>query len=246
MRLRVVSPFAVLAWLFFPAIFAVVGLYVLSRPSTPSPQLAYAILGGGLVGYWAIAYLDGGLSIQNERWTGTLEQIFAVPTPLWVIILGKVCGSLLWGLLSFVPTIAVAYFGFHAFLPHLDAGRFTISFVILSVSFLAVAVTLTPLYALWRWALPMLNGFEMGLYILCGFMFPVTLLPAWAQAAGGFLPPTWATRAIYASTTNQGPHDFGTWWFATIGLSLAYLVGAVFLYGLVDRRARVSGELALA
>jgi len=72
MRLRVVSPFAVLAWLFFPTIFAVVGLYVLSRPTAAGPQLAYAILGGGLVGYWAIAYLDGGLSIQNERWSGTL------------------------------------------------------------------------------------------------------------------------------------------------------------------------------
>jgi len=140
----------------------------------------------------------------------------------------------------------VAYFGFHAFLPHLDTARFAISFASLSFSFLAVAVTLTPLYALWRWALPMLNGFEMGFYILCGFMFPVTVLPAWAQGAAGLLAPTWATRAIYASTTNQGPHDFGTWWVATIGLSFAYIVSAVFLYRLVDRRARVSGELALA
>ena len=32
MRLRAVSSFAVLAWLFFPFIFAVVGLFVLARP----------------------------------------------------------------------------------------------------------------------------------------------------------------------------------------------------------------------
>jgi len=246
MRLRVVSPFAVLAWLFFPAIFTVVGLYVLSGPGSATPQLAYAILGGGLLGYWDIAYLDGGMSIQNERWSGTLEQIFAVPTPLWVIILGKVCGSLLWGLLSFLPTIAIAYLGFHALLPHVDAARFTISFAILSLSFLAVAVMLTPLFTLWRWALPMLNGFEMGFYILCGFMFPVTLLPTWAQGAGALLAPTWAIRAIYASTTNQGPHDFGIWWGATVGLTVIYVIGALFLYRLIERRARISGGLALA
>jgi ABC-2 type transport system permease protein len=245
MRLRVVSPFAILAWLLFPSIFAVVGLYVLVRPGTPSSQLAYGVLGGGLLGYWGVAYLDGGLSIQTERWNGTLEQVFAVPTPLWVILLGKICGSLLWGMLSFVPTIAIAYLGFHALLPDVDGGRFAISFAVLSLSFLAVAVALSPLFVLWRWALPMINGFEIGFFLLCGFMFPVTVLPAWAQGVAGLLAPTWATRAIYASTTSQGPHDFVAWWLAAIGLSLAYIVGALLLYRLVDRRARMSGDLAL-
>ena len=246
MRLRVVSSFAVLAWLFFPLIFAVVGLYVFARPGAASPQLVYGVLGGGLVGFFGVAYLDGGLSIQNERWNGTLEQIFAVPTPLWVILLGKVCGSILWGMFSFLPTIAIAYFGFHALLPHLDAGRFAVSFAVLTFSMLAVALTLAPLYALWRWALPMFNGFEFGFCILCGFMFPVTVLPVWAQGVAGVLAPTWATRAMYASTTSDGPHDFGAWWLAAIGLSVVYIVGALFLYRLIDKRARMSGELALA
>ncbi len=246
MRLRVVSSFAVLAWLFFPIIFAIVGLFVLARPGAVGSQVVYGVLGGGLVGYWGIACLDGGLSIQSERWNGTLEQVFAVPTPLWVILLGKVCGSLLWGMLSFVPTIGIAYFGFHALVPHLDSGRFAISFAVLTISLLAIALTLTPLYTLWRWALPMFNGFEFGFCILCGFMFPVTLLPAWAQGFAALLAPTWATRALYAATTSAGPHDFVAWWLAALGLSAVYVIGAVFLYRLVDRRARMSGELALA
>ena len=186
------------------------------------------------------------MSLQNERWNGTLEQIFATPTPLWVILLGKVCGSVVWGLLSFAPTLAIAYFGFHERMPHLDAPTFAVSFAILSFSFLTVGIALAPLFALWRWALPMINGFELGFYLLCGFIFPVTVLPGWAQAIAGTLAPTWATRAIYASTTSQGPHDLVAWWLASIALSIAYLFGAFFLYRLVDRRARMSGELALA
>jgi ABC-2 type transport system permease protein len=246
MRLRAVSSFAILAWLFFPFIFAVVGLYVFARPGSANPQLVYGVLGGGLIGYFGVAYLDGGMSIQDERWNGTLEQVFAVPTPLWVILLGKVGGSIVWGMLSFVPTVAVAYFGFHALVPHLDAVRFAVSFVVLTFSMLAIALALAPLYALWRWALPMFNGFEFGFCILCGFMFPVTTLPAWAQVVAGVLAPTWATRAIYASTANSGPHDFVAWWLAAIGLSVLYIAGALFLYQLIDRRARMSGELALA
>ena len=73
MRLRVISPWAYLNWLLFPTIFTAIGLFVLSRPGASSTQLAYGVLGGGLIGYWGVAYLDGGNGIQDERWNGTLE-----------------------------------------------------------------------------------------------------------------------------------------------------------------------------
>ncbi len=246
LRLRVVSPWAYTNWLVFPLIFAAVGLYVLNRPGAPADHLAYAVLGGGLIGYWSVSYLDGGNSIQDERWNGTLEQIFAVPTPLWVIVVGKVAGSLAFGVLSFLPTLAFAYVGFHAVLPRLDAWPFVISLGVLTFTFLVISVTLTPLFALWRWAFSMLNGFELGVYILCGFMFPVAVLAPWAQGVSGILAPTWAVRAFYASVTTSGPHEYVTWWLAAVLVSLAYLAGAIVLYRLVERHARVSGDLALA
>jgi len=243
-RLRVVSVWAYLNWLVFPLLFAAVGLYVLSRPGAPASHLAYGILGGGLIGYWSVAYIDGGQAIQDERWSGTLEQIFATPTPLWAIILGKICASLLFGLLSFLPTAAFAYFGFHAYLPHIDAAGFAVSLAVMTFAFLAISVTLTPLFALWRSAFTMLNGFELGVYILCGFMFPIAVLTPWAQGVAGVLSPTWAARAFYASTQAHG--DLTGLWLASIALSVAYLVAGYFLYGLVQVRARVSGDLALA
>jgi ABC-2 type transport system permease protein len=246
MRLRFVNSFAIMAWLLFPTIFAAVGLFLLAHPGETAIQLAYGVLGGGLVGYWGVAYLDGGFGIQSERWNGTLEHIFAVPTPFWVILLGKSIGSVVWGMLSFLPTLGLAYFGFHALLPHLDPMPFVVSFAVLTFSFLCVAFWFAPLFALWRWATPVINGFELGFYVLCGFMFPITILPGWVQAIAAGLSPMWATRALYASTDPAGPHDFVLWWAATIGLSLAYLVIAAWLYRLVDRMARLSGELALA
>ena len=76
-RLRVISPWAYLNWLVFPVLFAAVGLYVLSSPGAASSHVVYGVLGGGLIGYWSVAYLEGGNGIQEERWNGTLEQIFA-------------------------------------------------------------------------------------------------------------------------------------------------------------------------
>jgi ABC-2 type transport system permease protein len=245
-RLRVISPWAYLNWFVFPLLFAAVGLYVLSRPGASGTHLVYGLLGGGLIGYWSVAYIDGGNGIQDERWNGTLEQIFGTPTPLFVIVLGKVCGGLLFGLLAFVPTAAFAYFGFHAVFPHLDAWRFVISLGVLTLTFFCIALTLTPLFALWRWAFSMINGFELGVYVLCGFMFPIAVLTPWLQGFAAVLAPTWAVRALYASTLADGPHDFVAWWLLAGALSLAYMVAAYFLYALVEREARVSGQLALA
>lgn len=246
MRLRFVNSFAIMAWLLFPTIFAAVGLFLLARPGETAAQLAYGVLGGGLVGYWGVAYLDGGFGIQNERWNGTLEHIFAVPTPFWAILLGKSAGSVLWGMLSFLPTLGLAYFGFHALLPHVDPVPFVISFAVLTFTFFSIAFGFAPLFALWRWASSVINGFELGFYVLCGFMFPVTILPGWGQVIADGLAPTWATTALYASTNPAGPHLYVYWWTAAVALSVVYLIAASWLYRLVDRRARVSGELALA
>lgn len=243
-RLRVVSPWAYLNWLVFPVIFAAIGLFVLT--SSGYARVAYGVLGGGVIGFWSVTYLDGGNSIQEERWNGTLEQIFAVPTPLFVIVIGKILGSLLLGLLAFIPTIALAYFGFHAVLPALDPLRFAVSLGVLSFSFFVIAVALTPLFAISRSAFTVLNGLELGVYGLCGFMFPVSQLPQWLQPISYAMSPTWATRALYASAAPSVSSDIAGWWLAALGLSALYLVVSVLLYRFVEVRARVTGELALA
>lgn len=243
-RLRVVNPFTYLAWLVFPPLVALVALFLFST-SGPS-RFAYGVLGGGLIGFWSMTYIDGGQTIQDERWNGTLEQIFAVPTPLAVVVVGKICASLLIGVVSFLPTLAIAFFGFHEVLPRLDPIAFSISFVVMSFGFFAIAVTLTPLFAVWRWAFSMLNGLEFGVYALCGFMYPVSQQPGWLQAVAGTLSPTWAVKALYASATSAPHAEYATWWLTSIGLTLLYLAIGVWLYGFVEDKARVSGELALA
>jgi len=107
-------------------------------------------------------------------------------------------------------------------------------------------MSLTPLFALWRWAFTMLNGFELGTYVFCGFMFPITILPGWAQVIAGALGPTWATKALSASTPAGGPRDCVAWWAVAIGVSLVYLALSFVLSRLVDKRARATGQLALA
>jgi ABC-2 type transport system permease protein len=243
-KMRVISPFTYLGWLVYPLIIAVLGLLILAHGS--AAKTAYAILGGGLIGYWGLAYQEGGNEIQNERWSGTLEQVMACPTPLAVIVVGKICSSLLFGLLSFIPTVLAAYFLWHVSLQGVDPLPFVVSFIVLTFSFFSVAIALAPLYAMWRWASSLINGFEIGLFALCGFMFPVSQLPQWLQAFSAFLAPAWATRSLYAATGQSYRHDYVLWWGIAIGISCLYLLISWSLFRLVDLRARVTGQLAMA
>jgi ABC-2 type transport system permease protein len=243
MKVRVVNPFSYLNWLIFPLIFVVLGLFILSPGG--AGRSAYAILGGGLIGYWSMAYLEGGNEIQNERWSGTLEQVMGCPTPLGVIVVGKLCSSLLVGALSFIPAIALSYFLFHQSLQHVDLALFAASFLVLTFAFFSLAIALAPLYALWRWAFTVTNGFEISVYVLCGFMFPVSQLPSWLQGVSAVLAPTWATRSLYAAAGQPFGHDYVLWCSVSIVLSCGYLVVGWILFRIVEVRARVTGQLAL-
>ena len=243
MKIRVINPFSYLNWLVFPLIMVVLGLTLLAPGG--AGRSAYAILGGGLIGFWGMTYLEGGNEIQNERWSGTLEQLMGCPTPLVVIVVGKQVSSLLVGAFSFLPAIALGYFAFHQRLQHVDVIPFAVSFLVLGVAFFSTALVLAPLYAMWRWAFSLTNGFEIGVYVLCGFMFPVSQLPSWLQAIGSVLAPTWATRSLYAATGQPGGHDYVLWCGVSLALSFGYLILGWIGFQVVDSRARVTGQLAL-
>jgi len=169
----------------------------------------------------------------------------ACPTPLAVIVVGKIVSSLMFGLLSFIPTVLAAYLLWHLSLRQVDPLPFAVSFAVLTFTFFSVAIALAPVYAMWRWSLSLINGFEIGLFALCGFMFPVAQLPQWLQWVAALLAPTWATRSLYAAAGQPYGHDYILWCGTAIAISCTYLVIGWILFRLVDLRARVTGQLAM-
>ena len=177
---------------------------------------------------------------------GTLEQLMGCPTPLSVIMLGKVATNVLLGVGSFALSIGVAFIGFHRVLPPVDGVPFAVSFVMTIAAFFALGMALAPIFPLARWSFTIANGAEALIYILCGFMFPTTGLPVWVQAISSVLPPTWTIRALYAATGQPVGRDYGEWWLIASVLIGVYVVIAVLFFRFAETRARVSGQLARA
>lgn len=243
LKLQVVNPFAYLNAAIYPLIMTLLALFLLAPAHQPG-RIAYAIVGGGLTGLWGATYLDAGNGLNLERWMGTLEQIMGSPTPLVAIVLGKVLTSILLGISAFLFSITLAFIGFHRVLPAIQVGPFIVSFVLTIAAFFAVGMALAPIFPLARWSFTLANGAEAVIYILCGFMFPTTILPGWAQAVSSLLPPTWTIRALYASTGQPIGRDYGLWWLMAVVLIAVYISIAVLFFRYAETRARVSGQLA--
>ena len=244
MKLRVVDPRSYFQVVAQPLIFGSIAL-VLYATTGQVGRIPLAVVGGGLVGLWSVTLFNSGFDITSERWTGTLEEIFACPTPLAVIVLGKVASSMVLGTISFLLNLGLAYAFFGRAFARIEPLPLAVSFVLTILSCYSMGMLFAPFFAWSRVTGSLVNTFETPVYLLCGFMFPVTFLPAWAQPLSWFLAPTWTVRGMFAASGQPvGEHRYGTWWLVAAALMIGYAGLTLMLYRLVDRRARRSGELA--
>src|SRR5512141_2481632 len=83
-RQQVMDAFILFTLLVQPLIIAVLALWMLRDKG--SEYIMFVVIGSGMTGLWSGLLFICGNSITAERWSGTLETLVGVPTPLSVII----------------------------------------------------------------------------------------------------------------------------------------------------------------
>ncbi len=237
-----------------PFVITLVALMLYS--SNEGPIVMYAVLGGGMMGMWGNTLYASGYSIQSERWWGTLESILAVPTPLIWIIAGRTIWNALIGIVNGVAILVVAVFVLHAPVTVADLPMFLLAFLITLLSLAALGLVFSSAFVLTRQAGVLTNGLEFPIYVATGCMYPIAILPFWAGPLSLSLAPSWGIDAIrIAAGYNPqglwdgfvGTLDPGSAFMVDIAvviiMALAYLVIAFNLFRVVDRRARIDGNL---
>jgi ABC-2 type transport system permease protein len=91
------------------------------------------------------------------------------------------------------------------------------------------------------WALG--NLLEYPVWLIAGFLVPLTLLPGWVRPISWVLAPTWGVDAIREAASGGGPWpEIGL----ALGLGAVYLAIGVVVLETVLTGARRSGTVALA
>ncbi len=210
-----------------------------------APYLAYVLLSLAMFSYVGVGLGSFASRIQSEQVQGTLEAVLVTPTPLTTILASLAIWNFLVATMDFLIYLALGLFVFH-----IDLSRANIlsSFVVLALtvlSFSSLGILSASFVILFKrgnpvsWIINSLEGLLGGVY------FPVTVLPAWLQAAAKCLPITYAIQAIQLSVYRG--YSLAQLWTELRFLLLFSAVLcplSLFVFGLAIRQAKKNGSLA--
>ena len=242
LRQNMTDGFVLFGILIQPLIVAFMALWMLKGKG---PDYAiFVVIGSGMTGLWTTLLFNGGNSITGERWTGTLEPLVASPASLRVVIYGKVLANVTQSLLSMVGSYFLISITMGYPLTLTYPMLFFVSLVISVFSLVSFGLILASFFILIPDFARMVNTLEFPVYILCGFLFPIALLPGWTTPLSYLLSPYWAALALHgaAQGTLEPLQIVGTWGIMAL-FSLVYILASGRLYRVILRKARMDATL---
>lgn len=242
LRQNLTDGFVIFGILIQPLIVAFMALWMLKDKG---PDYAiFVVVGSAMTGLWTTLLFNGGNSITGERWSGTLEPLVGSPTSLRVIVFGKVLANVVQSLLSMLGCYSLISLVLGYPLSLASPILFFITIIFTVLAYVSFGLIIASLFILIPDFQRLQNTLEFPVYILCGFLFPIALLPGWTTPFSYLLSPYWAARALHATANGSLTlNEIIFSWGMLILFSLIYVFGSKALYRVVLHRARVDATL---
>jgi len=245
LRVRTLNLLSLGLFVIQPAVFSAVGMLLSHAAGNATPDLVYSVIGGGIMGMWSGIVFTSTYDITSDRRYGTLELIVGSPTSLATVEAIRTLTNVISGLFSISLAFVAALTIFGYSLNGVNIWGAGISLVLLLFSMWCIGIFLANFLAWSRLSGSFVDYLEMPIAFLCGFMYPIRVLPGWLQILSGALPIRWALQAMNESLL--GNHDWSflvTHWVITVGISLVFIAITRWLQDKVHDSIRVSGELS--
>lgn len=245
LRIRTFNLNSLLLFLFQPAIFSGVGMVLSRVAGAEKPDLVYNVIGSGILGMWSGLVFTSSFDITRDRRDGTLELIVGSPTSLNVVESIRTLTNVLAGLVSLAAAFAVAILVLKYPLASISAPQAIVSLLIILFSMWSLGVFLANFMVISRLSGSLVEFLEFPVAIICGFMYPVHILPDWMQTISCIIPIRWALEALYAALFGiDSAAFFIKQWSLALFLALAFWTLAQVLGRKVHDRIRVTGEMS--
>ncbi|MGV2939258.1 ABC transporter permease [Mesobacillus sp. LC4] len=245
MKLSIARPmFKFIIWI-SPLFYSTLAIFIYGKDSTET-LFHYVVLGSGFMALWSSIVFSSASDVNRERFYGTLEIIFISPVPFAVTLIGKIIANTLWGLISMILSFVYLKFVFQLDVVFYHPWYFLSSLLIVLLSLAVFSFFLALAFTLSRQAEALMNFIEYPIYLICGFLFPISYLPSWVQGISYMLPPTWAIKLLRDVTTETLSFQSVLVSFSGIVLlTLLYILIGVYFYRLMDKKARFHGKLGV-
>lgn len=245
MKLSMARPmFQFVIWI-SPLFYATITYFIYGNQS-PEKIFQYVVLGAGFMGLWTSIVYSSASDINRERMYGTLENIFVAPVSFAVILMGKIAGNTIWGIISMVLAFFYLRIVFQIEMPTTNLLFVVLALLVVMIAVSVFAFVMALIFTLSKQAEGLMNFIEYPIFLICGFLFPISILPAWIQPISYLLPPTFAIELLRIVTNGHASLvDINTAFLQLGAVTLLYLILGAVLYKAVDRKARIDGKLGV-
>lgn len=219
--------------------FAVIFLGVV-RAAGRKDLTTFALVAPVLMTMWGMALEISGDVVDYDRSAGILEEVVATPTPLAVVVFGRVLTVSTLSLVAVLETWLVArlLFGVEVTVGH--PLLLVATLVVTSLAMTGTALVMAGAFVLARSARTYQNTLNYPIYLLAGVLVPVSFLPGWVQPFSRCLFLSWSADLLRASL-QPGPTDGALAALAMVALlgTAGFGVGALLLRGVLLRVRRL-------
>lgn len=219
-------------------------LYQIFLNSKETNFLAYVVLSSGLIALWGCICFSSIGDINRERYMGTLQLIYTSPTSFGMIIFGKIVGNTLLSMTSIFISFITAKLISKEEIMIGNPGLLIVSIALAMISFSMVALCIGYLLMLSRKTSLYMNLLEIPIIMICGFAFPIEILPQWVQMISKAIPITWVVKLIRMSIDDN---IILTEYWRIFRISvIAVVICGIFtcyLYWVMDRQIRIDATL---
>jgi ABC-2 type transport system permease protein len=227
----------------WPLFFSTVVFFMYGAGRDDPAILVYAALGAAVMGVWTATSVPASAALQRQRWQGTLELLAAAPAHFGTVLLPMTIATATIGLYCIVATLLWSRFLFGIELAVAEPLVFAaaLAATILSIGMLGFLMAVSFVRYRTSWAIGAAS--EYPVWLICGFLVPLSLLPDWVRPISWALAPTWGVDAIREAALG------GSAWLEialALGLGALYIGLGVVLVGRALEAARTKATLALS
>jgi ABC-2 type transport system permease protein len=225
----------------WPMFFATTAFFIY-RAGHDQHTLLFASLGASVMGVWSATSTAASSVLQQQRRLGTLELLAAAPANFALVLLPISVAMSTVGLYSMIATLLWGHFVFGIAMHLVHPWLFVLAVPVTIASVGALGFLLSVACVRYRSAWALGNALEYPVWLICGFLVPLTLLPGWVGPISWALAPTFGVRAIREAALGGSPLDD---LLVCGSLGLAYFAVGVLVVEGVLRAARKTAALAL-
>jgi ABC-2 type transport system permease protein len=235
-------------------VFLVVGLVFFARfvGATANPHLAP--YDGNYLGFLAIGFLAAELQqvgvstlaqrIRFSQIMGTLEAELATPAPPWMVLGASPIYQIGTSALRSAAYLVGATMLVGLTLPRANVVTVLVAVPLVMAAFVGLGLLTAGSTMVARRSNPVAAILGALSFFLSGVVYPVSVLPAWLQAAGRLLPLTHALEVLRGGfLVGASPSDLAGSLLALAVFAAVLIPAGAAIFAFALRRARVDGSL---